>query len=95
MSVVPESKAAHTHTHLCEAVPQVVSVRVGSTELLQVFDDALSELLVAGQGGVQHQENGCTLDDERHQSHEGTYRRSHYFIAAFSEITFRSFTCCQ
>lgn len=54
-----------THTHLSEAVPQVVGVSVKPTELAQVLDETLFELLFTCQGGIQHQKNGSTLKGKK------------------------------
>ena len=55
--------SCHARTHLCNAVPQVVCDRVGAAELLEVAHDALPEEVPA-QGGVEHQQDGGTLQQE-------------------------------
>ncbi len=63
-SKAPQNKKVHTLTYLRKTVPEIVSVCVSSTELVQVLNDTLSELLVAWQGSIEHQENGSTLEAE-------------------------------
>lgn len=50
-----------THTHLSEAVPEVIGLSVRPAELFKILNDSLSELLLPREVSVEHQENRSPL----------------------------------
>lgn len=66
------------HCYLCDAVPEVVSNSVRSTVLMQVLDESFPELTF-WQSGVQHQQEGRTLETNTHHccDHRTRYHSLH------------------